>query len=283
MKRLWYLALIFLLVGGAISLQAQDTGVPVPNIRTLLLRDATVLDHLQIKHTQRDRLHLLLDQIDYPLWRLRDQTPARRDEPGGRLLRDLDHGLMRILNQEQRRAYEQLIQLGMGQSVSPAPPIDWSQVRRRACRAPELTGISAWINSPPLTLVGQRGKVVVLHFFTSNCGNCVANFQYYNRWHAGFDPNHVKMLGIHRPEFANERPLERVRQKLNEYDMTFPVIVDNDSKNWDAWANPVWPSIYLIDKAGFIRYWWYGELQYQGRQGDRWIRTRINELKQEKP
>ena len=64
---------------------------------------------------------------------------------------------------------------------------------------------------------------------------------------------------------------------------THPVLIDNDSKNWDAWANQVWPSIYQIDEAGFVRYWWYGELEFQGRGGNGWMRKRINELQQENP
>lgn len=33
-------------------------------------------------------------------------------------------------------------------------------------RPPEFTGISKWINSPPLTLDALRGRVVVVHFWT---------------------------------------------------------------------------------------------------------------------
>ena len=44
---------------------------------------------------------------------------------------------------------------------------------------------------------------------------------------------------------------------------TFPVLVDNDWSNWTAWGNGIWPSVYLIDKRGNLRYWWYGELNWQ--------------------
>lgn len=76
-------------------------------------------------------------------------------------------------------------------------------------------------------------------------------------------------------ETPGERDVERVRRKAAEADMKYTVAVDNDSRNWDAWANHVWPSVYLIDKKGFVRYWWYGELNWQGTPGENWARGRL--------
>jgi hypothetical protein len=63
--------------------------------------------------------------------------------------------------------------------------------------------------------------------------------------------------------------------------MEYPIAVDNQSLNWDAWANRMWPSMYLVDKNGFVRYWWYGELNYQGATSEKWMRQKIHKLLKE--
>jgi len=65
---------------------------------------------------------------------------------------------------------------------------------------------------------------------------------------------------------------------VEEAGIEYAVAVDNESHNWNAWGNRVWPSVYLVDKRGFVRYWWYGELNWQGTQGESWMRGKIAEL-----
>lgn len=90
------------------------------------------------------------------------------------------------------------------------------------------------------------------------------------------------VLGVHTPETSRERNIGNVRSEAREAGLTFPILVDNEKKNWDAWGNSMWPSVYLIDKRGYIRYWWYGELNWQGAEGERLLRKRIEELIAEK-
>jgi peroxiredoxin len=88
----------------------------------------------------------------------------------------------------------------------------------------------------------------------------------------------LTIIGIHTPETNSERNLEQLRRKVEEAKFKFPIVVDNDMKNWNIWGNSMWPSVYLIDKHGYIRYWWYGELNWQGAEGERIMRRRIEEL-----
>ena len=54
--------------------------------------------------------------------------------------------------------------------------------------------------------------------------------------------------------------------------------VDNDSKTWNAWDNRYWPSTYLIDKKGNVRYRWDGELNWNNIKGEEVMRKKIKEL-----
>lgn len=55
-------------------------------------------------------------------------------------------------------------------------------------------------------------------------------------------------------------------------------MVDNAWSNWKAWSNRYWPTIYLIDRAGYVRYRWQGELNYNNSGGYKEVQKRIEEL-----
>ena len=86
------------------------------------------------------------------------------------------------------------------------------------------------------------------------------------------------VLGIHTPEVARERDVANVSSDTKSAGLTFPILTDNDKRNWNAWGNSMWPSVYLIDKHGYVRYWWFGELNWQGADGETQLRSRIEEL-----
>ena len=86
------------------------------------------------------------------------------------------------------------------------------------------------------------------------------------------------VLGVHTPETPTERDPERVREKAKECKFTFPIVIDGDKKNWNAWGNSMWPAVYLIDKRGRLRYWWYGELNWKEAGGQKIMAEKIDEL-----
>ena len=88
--------------------------------------------------------------------------------------------------------------------------------------APELAGITAWINSPPLTMASLRGKVVLVHFWTFACINCIHVQPYVKQWYDTYADDGFVVVGVHTPELSFERDLGNVRDAVAEADVRFP-------------------------------------------------------------
>lgn len=145
------------------------------------------------------------------------------------------------------------------QTKEPATPAE------NSIPAPELTKVSDWVNSKPFKLADQKGKVVVVHFWTNGCFNCVNNYPHYRAWTDKYkDTKNFLMLGIHSPEFDAEKDVNRIKERATKNKLTFAIAVDNDMANWNAWGNRYWPCVYLVDKKGNVRSRWEGELGKKG-------------------
>ena len=128
--------------------------------------------------------------------------------------------------------------------------------------APELVGITGWINSDPFTLESLRGKVVLLDIWTYTCINCIRTFPYVRAWHERYADRGLVVLGLHAPEFEFEKETQNVVFAALKHDLRYPIAQDNDMATWRALENNAWPAKYLVDKDGYIRYTHFGEGRY---------------------
>ncbi len=128
-------------------------------------------------------------------------------------------------------------------------------------QAPELLN-ETWLNAQPLHLADLKGKVVMVEFWTYGCYNCRNVEPYVKQWHKKFAPQGFVVVGVHSPEFDNERDIENVKRYVREHAITYPVAIDNDFATWKSYNNRYWPAMYLIDKQGVIRYVHVGEGEY---------------------
>ncbi|MBI3738542.1 MAG: redoxin domain-containing protein [Chloroflexi bacterium] len=128
--------------------------------------------------------------------------------------------------------------------------------------APELTN-SVWLNTDkPLRLADLRGKVVGLEMWTFACINCQHVIPSLRRWYATYKDQGFIIIGNHYPEFSYEADLKNLKDAITEQAIKYPVAQDNDGETWNAYHNIYWPSLYLIDKRGHIRYVHFGEGAY---------------------
>lgn len=142
-------------------------------------------------------------------------------------------------------------------------------------KAPELTGITGWINTEPLTLASLRGKVVLVDFWTYSCINCIRTFPYLTRWYETYKDKGFVIVGIHTPEFEFEKSRDNVIDATKRFAITYPVAQDNQYATWNAYSNQYWPAHYLIDKEGTIRMVHFGEGKYEETENA--IRTLLDE------
>jgi cytochrome c biogenesis protein CcdA/thiol-disulfide isomerase/thioredoxin len=129
-------------------------------------------------------------------------------------------------------------------------------------RFPSLDGAVEWLNSPPLSVEQLRGKVVLVDFWTYSCINCIRTIPYVRAWAEKYKDQGLVVIGVHTPEFAFERNADNVRKAINDFQLGYPVALDNDYKIWRAFQNNYWPAHYFIDANGLIRYHHFGEGDY---------------------
>jgi cytochrome c biogenesis protein CcdA/thiol-disulfide isomerase/thioredoxin len=127
---------------------------------------------------------------------------------------------------------------------------------------PTLDGAVAWLNSPPLTTAGLRGKVVLIDFWTYSCINCLRAIPYVEAWAEKYKSDGLVVIGVHTPEFAFEKDQANIAKAVRDLMITYPIAIDSNYGVWKAFNNEYWPAHYFIDAQGTIRYHHFGEGEY---------------------
>jgi thiol-disulfide isomerase/thioredoxin len=149
----------------------------------------------------------------------------------------------------------------LGQSANPSRPKAASLPDMGA--APELTN-ETWLNvDAPLRLADLHGKVVIVEMWTLGCINCQHVIPSLKDWDAKYRDAGLVIIGNHFPEFSYEADLNNLKDAIARDGIQYPVAQDNDGVTWRAYKNQYWPTLYLIDKQGHLRYVHIGEGRYQ--------------------
>jgi thiol-disulfide isomerase/thioredoxin len=120
-----------------------------------------------------------------------------------------------------------------------------------------------WINSDKdISLNDLNGKVVLIEFWTFGCYNCKNTLPYVKQWYSKYKSDKFETIGIHCPEFDNERKFDNVKKAVAEFGIEYPVLIDNEFTVWDKFNIDAWPTIIILDKKGNIRYTKVGEGDY---------------------
>ncbi len=127
---------------------------------------------------------------------------------------------------------------------------------------PELYG-DFWFNSEPVSIRALRGYVILLDFWDYSSVSCVRTQPYIKEWHRKYQDFGLVVIGIHTPQFQFGKKPEHVERAIREAGLEYPIVMDNEAIIWSAFGNRYWPTKYLVEKDGYIRYMHHGEGGYE--------------------
>ncbi len=134
------------------------------------------------------------------------------------------------------------------------------RVEKGKVRAPEIGRV--WLNSTPLSFRQLRGRVVLVDFWDYTCVNCIRTLPYVQAWHERYKDKGLTVIGVHTPEFTFAQYESNVERGIREFGLTYPIVVDSDREIWKGFANRYWPTKYLLDQEGYLRWGQFGEGGY---------------------
>jgi peroxiredoxin len=118
---------------------------------------------------------------------------------------------------------------------------------------------TTWMNSQPLTLADLRGKVVLIDFWEYTCINCLRTFEQNKTWYKRYHKDGFEIVGVHDPEFDVAYSVDNVREAVKRFGLPYPIVADHWFTIWKSYENDSWPSRFLIDAKGIVRYHRDGE------------------------
>jgi len=95
-------------------------------------------------------------------------------------------------------------------------------------------------------------------------------------WDRKYRDRGLVVIGNRYPEFSFEENLTNLQAAVSDYGIEYAVAQDNDGATWRAYKNRYWPTLYLIDKNGRLRYIRIGEGRY--RETEAAIQTLLAEI-----
>lgn len=131
--------------------------------------------------------------------------------------------------------------------------------------APVLPGRMRWLNAerdPVMAELTAAGPVLI-HFFDYAQLNSVRALPYVRTWAKRYAPHGLATLGVHSPRFRFTADRGALAPVLERLGITHPVADDSGYSIWHDYGCKGWPSSFLWGQGGALRWFHFGEGEYE--------------------
>lgn len=108
--------------------------------------------------------------------------------------------------------------------------------------------VSGWVNGN-ITAADLKDKIVVLDFYATWCGPCMAAIPHNNELMNKFKDKGVLVLGV----CTSDRGQERMEQTVKDRGIKYPTAKDPNLEAEKAWRVSYYPTYAIVDRKGIVR------------------------------
>jgi thiol-disulfide isomerase/thioredoxin len=123
------------------------------------------------------------------------------------------------------------------------------------------------LDGRPFHLEQLRGKVVLVNFWATWCAPCIAEMPSMQALRDRLGSTKFDVLAVNYQEGT-----PRINDFLKKRPLTLTIVRDADGAVRTAWGVKVFPTSYVVDPEGRIRYWVQGDVDWTSKKVEAQIR-----------
>ena len=133
--------------------------------------------------------------------------------------------------------------------------------------APEFPPELDWLGVAFLRMDRLIGRhAVLVEFWDSARINSLRTLPYLKEWHERYADAGLRVIAVHSPGYSFGRDRQVATRAVEALEVPFAVALDPDFAVWRLYGNRGWPGRYLFDRRSVLRYYHYGEGDYEGTE-----------------
>jgi peroxiredoxin len=107
-------------------------------------------------------------------------------------------------------------------------------------RAPNVQGVD--LTNSPIALWDTKGQLFLVNFWATWCGPCIEELPALQKLHQKFQARGFQVVGI-----AVDDTLENVKDVVQRYGITYPIILDNKAQSKRSFQVKGFPESFILD------------------------------------